>query len=271
MRVLRDSSWLYYIGVRMKIVYMCGVDFSDVLKRHSSTIDDVSVVMPENEPLFPTEAQKAIEDFLGERAIKVPYKQAEIARVLLDIDPDVIISIGWRRILGESLLNLLESRLVINIHPAILPQYKGYHTEPYVIINGEREHGITAHRLTKRLDDGDIFHQVKFPISNFSTTASIKKQTNDLMPEFVLELISLIRIGKIRGVPQDHALTKVVAPKRCPEDSRIDPEKSLSELYNSIRACDSKKYPAYFYLDGQKVFISMWRAEDTPREHELEL
>jgi methionyl-tRNA formyltransferase len=255
----------------MKIVYMWGVDFSDVLKQHASTIDDVYVVMPENEPLFPAEAQKSIEDLLGGRAIKVPYDQTVIARVLLDIDPDVIISMGWRRILSESLLNLLGSRLVINIHPAILPQYKGYHTEPYVIINGEREHGITAHRLTKGLDDGDVFHQVKFPISNFSTTASIKKQANDLMPVFVLELISLIRIGKIRGIPQDPALTKVVAPKRCPEDSRIDPGKPLNELYNSIRACDAKNYPAYFYLDGQKVFISMWRDQDAPREHELEL
>lgn len=255
----------------MKIVYMWGVDFSNVLKRHASTIDDVYVLMPENEPLFPTEAQNSIVNLLGGRAIKVPYDQIKIARILLDIDPDVIISMGWRRILGESILNLLESHLVINIHPAILPQYKGYHTEPYVIMNGEREHGITAHRLTKGLDDGDVLHQVKFPISSFSTTASIKKQATDLMPVFVLELISLIRVGKVRGLPQDSALTKVVAPKRCPEDSRIDPEKSLNELYNSIRACDSKKYPAYFYLDGQKVFISIWRAEDAPREHELEL
>lgn len=254
----------------MKIAYLWGVDFSDVLE-HCSSVDDVYVILPENEPHFPISSHETIKDYLGPRAIQVPYDQAEIARVLLEIDPDVIISMGWRRILGENLLNLLGGRLLLNIHPAILPQYKGYHTEPYVIINGEKEHGITAHTLTKGLDDGDIFHQVKFPISSFSTTASIKKQAHDLMPEFVRDLISIVRAGDAHAVPQDAALTKVVAPKRSPDDSQIDPGKPLTELYNLVRACDSKKYPAYFYLDGQKVFISMWRADDAPREHEFEL
>lgn len=254
----------------MKIAYLWGVDFSGVLE-YCSSADDVYVILPANEIHFPRESQKSIKDNLGSLAIQVSYDQAEIARILLEVDPDVIISMGWRRILGESLLNLLEGRLLLNIHPAILPQYKGYHTEPYVIINGEKEHGITAHRLTKGLDDGDIYHQVKFPISNFSTTASIKKQAHDLMPEFVRDLISIVRVGNPNAVPQDAALTKVVAPKRSPEDSQIDPAQPLTELYNLVRACDSEKYPAYFYLDGQKVFISMWRADDAPREHDFEL
>ncbi|WP_017906543.1 formyltransferase family protein, partial [Pseudomonas asplenii] len=183
----------------------------------------------------------------------------------------VIISMGWRRILGSDFFKLLENRLVINVHPAILPQYKGYHTEPYVIINEEHEHGITAHYLTPELDDGKIIHQLRFPISRFSTTASIKMQAHELMPQFLNELMSLIHRDLLTGTEQDPSLTKIVAPKRSPEDSEIDPTQPLIALYNSIRACDSKRYPAFFYLDGQKVFISLARAANTEREHPLEL
>lgn len=255
----------------MKIVYMWGVDFSNVLKVHSADMNSVYILMPESESGFPCAAQADIKKMLGGNAISITYDQAEIARVLLDINADVVISMGWRRILGEKLLTQLQESLLINIHPAILPQYKGYHSEPYVIINAEKEHGITAHRLTPGLDEGGIIHQKRFPISNFSTTASIKMQAYDCMPEFVEELLSIIGRNQFEEVPQDAALTKIVAPKRCPGDSEIDPSKPLIELYNMIRACDDKSYPAFFYLDGQKVFISIRRANDAPREHYLEL
>ncbi|NYH10303.1 methionyl-tRNA formyltransferase [Pseudomonas moraviensis] len=254
----------------MKVAYLWGVDFTNILKQPSD-IDDVYVILPVDEPNFPVLSQSAIRELLGARTIGVPYSEGSIIQALSEINPDVIISMGWRRVLGERVLDAFTDTLFINIHPAILPQYKGYHTEPYVIINGEVEHGITAHRLTKGLDEGGIFHQVRFPISKFSTTASIKKQAYDLMPEFVRELRSLLSEGRLLESAQDASLTKVVAPKRNASDSEINPEKTLSELFNQIRACDSRQYPAFFYVDGQKVFISMWRADDAQREHELEL
>lgn len=255
----------------MKIVYMWGTNYINILRAHSADITSVHVLMPDNEPHFPAAAQEAIREVLGERAIQVSYDQDEIANTLLQLNADVVISMGWRRIFGATLLSQLQDRLLINIHPAILPQYKGYHTEPYVIINAEKEHGITAHRLTQGLDDGDILHQLKFSISKFSTTASIKAQAHDRMPEFIGELLPLIVTGRVQEIPQDASLTKVVAPKRSPADSEVDPNVSLSDLYNIVRACDYENYPAFFYVDGQKIFISMRRADDSPREHDLEL
>lgn len=255
----------------MKIAYLWGVDFSNILMKHNTATDSVYVLLPDNEPQFPKETQVQIREQLADHAINVPYDQVKIAEQLLSIEADIVISMGWRRILGAEWFNTLQGRLLINIHPAILPQYKGYHTEPYVIINGEQEHGITAHHLTPELDDGKIIHQLRFPLSNFSTTASIKKQAYDLMPDFIGELMSLIHNGQIEGIAQDASLTKVTAPRRSPEDSQVDPEQPLADLYNRIRACDAGHYPAFFYMEGQKVFISMKRAADAQREHPLDL
>lgn len=191
--------------------------------------------------------------------------------MLLGLDVSVVILMGWRRIFEVDWFNDLRGRLLINVHPAILPDYKGYHTEPYIIINGEEEHGITAHHLTLGVDGGEIIHQVRFPISNFSTTASIKIQAKELMPRFLDELMFLILNDSITGTPQEPKSTKVIAPKRIQQDSEIDPKKTLVELYNFIRACDAENYPAFFYVGDQKVFISMWRAKDALREHFLDL
>ena len=255
----------------MKIVYLWGVDFHTVLGEELRAENDSYIILPANEPAFPEIQQRVVCKSLGERVIRVSYDQQEIARVILTLNPDVIISMGWRRILGKSLLDRLGGRMFLNIHPAILPEYKGYHTEPYVIMNDEKEHGITAHYLEEGLDSGDIFYQVKFPISRYSTTNSIKAQVRERMPMFIRELLANIRSGKSSRVVQDEYLNKVIAPKRRPEDSEVDPEKTLSELYNTIRACDAKQYPAFFYVNGERVFISIWRDENAYREHDLEI
>lgn len=255
----------------MKIVYLWGVDFHKVLGEELRGGNDSYVILPKNDPAFPEEQQSAICTALGKRVIRVSYDQEEIAEVILAINPDVIISMGWRRVLGTLLLERLGKRMFLNIHPAILPEYKGYHTEPYVIMNDEKEHGITAHYVEEGLDSGDIFYQIRFPISKFSTTNSIKAQVRERMPLFLRKLLSSIGSGKNHRVVQDECLNKVIAPKRRVEDSEIDPNKTLGELYNAIRACDAKHYPAFFYVNGERVFISIWRDENARREHDLEI
>ncbi|MGY2398112.1 formyltransferase family protein [Pseudomonas sp. SDO5271_S396] len=255
----------------MKIVYLWGSDFSVVLGEDLIRENDSYIVVPANDSAFPNDLQDGACKAFGDRVIKVSYDQEELVRVIEVLDPDVIISMGWRRILGGGVLQKLSGKIILNIHPALLPEYKGYHTEPYVIMNDEKEHGITAHYLEAGLDSGDIVHQARFSISKFSTTNSIKAQVNEIMPHFLRELFLIIRSGKIRRVVQDEKLNKIVAPKRRPQDSEIDSGKTLDELYDTLRACNDERYPAFFYVNGERVFISIWRDKEACREHDLEI
>ena len=79
------------------------------------------------------------------------------------------------------------------------------------------------------------------------------------MPKFVNELLELIEGGDYQIVNNDAGKTKIIASKRTPEDSKLDSTKSLDELFNKIRACDSTRFPAFFLIEGEKVYIKLSR------------
>jgi hypothetical protein len=58
-------------------------------------------------------------------------------------------------------------------------------------------------------------------------------------------------------------------PNRVPEHSRLDANLSLDALFNHIRAADPDDYPAYFFVDGEKVCVRLWRPERPPNEEDL--
>ena len=64
---------------------------------------------------------------------------------------------------------------------------------------------------------------------------------------------------------QDESLASTYNYMRTPNDSEINWNHSLKSLYNQIRACDPEKYPAFFYVNGEKVYIRLWR-ESKPEE-----
>ena len=67
------------------------------------------------------------------------------------------------RILGAALVKRWQGRM-INIHPSLLPLYKGLHTHARVLADGASEHGCTVHFVTPELDDGPILAQARVPI-----------------------------------------------------------------------------------------------------------
>lgn len=86
----------------------------------------------------------------------------------------------------------------INIHPSLLPKYKGLHTHRRVLEAGDKEHGCSIHFVTPELDDGPIIAQTKVPVFNQDKedvlALRVLQQENFLYPE-VLQNIALNRIG----------------------------------------------------------------------------
>ncbi len=77
--------------------------------------------------------------------------------------PDIICLAGFMRILTPDFVNQWEGRM-LNIHPSLLPKYRGLHTHARAIAAGDREAGCTVHVVTGDLDDGPILGQVRVPI-----------------------------------------------------------------------------------------------------------
>lgn len=173
------------------------------------------------------------------------------------LDYEVLISCGFSYIIKKSVID--KAIFAINSHPTLLPKYRGYRSGPFILINGETESGVTIHFLTEEMDKGDIILQQKFIVSKFDTTKSVYHKAVEIEGPLLYRALLSIFDGSFQRRQQNESEASEFHLIRTPKDSLIDWNKSLKELYNEIRACDSVDYPAYFMVDDQKVFIKLWR------------
>lgn len=91
---------------------------------------------------------------------------------LEDYKPDIICLAGFMRILTGGFTQHYEGRM-LNIHPSLLPKYKGLHTHARALENGDVEHGCTVHEVTAALDDGPILGQARLVVHADDTPDSL--------------------------------------------------------------------------------------------------
>lgn len=90
----------------------------------------------------------------------------------VNFSPDYFFSLYGRRIIPDSILSKVGKR-AINLHPSLLPSYKGCFSCPWVIINREKKTGITFHEIVKNIDAGDIFFQKEIELKGDETSFSL--------------------------------------------------------------------------------------------------
>ena len=88
----------------------------------------------------------------------------ELAKPLLDAKPDIVCLAGFMRVLTGGFVSQFQGWM-LNIHPSLLPKYKGLHTHARAIEAGDAEHGCTVHEVTAALDDGPILGQARLGIA----------------------------------------------------------------------------------------------------------
>jgi methionyl-tRNA formyltransferase len=174
-----------------------------------------------------------------------------------DICPDLIVVCGYKYIIPKEIFSIVKGGS-INIHPSMLPLYRGQHVINWAIINGESETGVTLHFLEETLDSGNIIAQKAVPI-HFEDNA--KKVHDRIYQEacFLLKkIITEYKLGKpLISKAQDSSISTFYNPRK-PEDGRINWNQSSITIYNLIRAL-SKPWPgAFSYFKDFKIII--WNA-----------
>ena len=87
-------------------------------------------------------------------------------------NPDIICLAGFMRILTSDFTRKWEGRM-LNIHPSLLPKYKGLHTHARALEAGDTEHGCSVHEVTAALDDGPILGQARISIAAGDTSDTL--------------------------------------------------------------------------------------------------
>lgn len=88
----------------------------------------------------------------------------ELARKLEEYQPHLVVLAGFMRILSPALVLKFHGRM-LNIHPSLLPKYKGLHTHRRALEAGDSEHGLSIHFVTEELDGGPVIVQAKVAIT----------------------------------------------------------------------------------------------------------
>ena len=176
-----------------------------------------------------------------------------------------LFSIGFPYILPKAALS--GRTLALNIHPTLLPKYRGPTTGTYILMNKEHESGSTVHFLTNEVDGGEIVAQSHVPLGPFDTVRSMQRKVYAAEPDLAVEALKKLDTGE-KPTPQNERFASVFPHVRKPADSEIDPSKPLRELVNQIRACDPDEYPAFFIFHGEKVCIRLWRPGKNSSEYD---
>jgi len=182
-----------------------------------------------------------------------PEKLDSAARALVtELKPDILVSFAYGKIFGPKFLDLFPLG-GINIHPSLLPKYRGPTPIPAAILNQEAETGITIQRLAAEMDSGDILIQEKLLLDGRETTASLSETMAQKAAELLPIVLRGIVAGTLRARAQDHsAATYCSLIKK--EDGLINWNKSAREIDAQMRAFDP--WPLSWTTHGElRLFI----------------
>jgi methionyl-tRNA formyltransferase len=138
--------------------------------------------------------------------LKIPVLQPEkLDRAFRDgvaeLDPDILVVVAFGKIFRERFLSLFPLG-GINLHPSLLPAYRGPSPIPAAILAGDAETGITVQRLALRMDEGDILAQERVRITADDTTQSLSATISQKGASLLATVLDRLSDGPVAGSPQ---------------------------------------------------------------------
>ena len=170
----------------MRIGIMCsgeGTNFENIV--HSCPDHEV-VLMVYNKKKC---GAKRRADLLGINSIRISSKREDdIIAIFGAYNVDLIVMAGWMRVVSKKFCDAFAGQ-IINLHPSLLPKYKGLHAVEQAFKSGDEVTGCTVHFVTEELDSGAIIKQQKVPILPDDTveslTRAIQQAEHHLLPSVI--------------------------------------------------------------------------------------
>ena len=175
--------------------------------------------------------------------------------------PDLIVVVAFGQILPKEILER-PRRGCINVHPSLLPRYRGAAPLNWTIIRGETTTGVTIMQMDEGMDSGAILLQEETAIGPHETVGELHDRLAVRGAQLLMETISMIEAGAIRRIPQDHAAA-TFAPRLKKEDGVIRWDADIQTIVRLIRGL-SPAPCAYTFFDGKILRIFQAVGIDTP-------
>jgi len=175
--------------------------------------------------------------------------------------PDLVVVAAFGQILPGEILEL--PRLgCINVHPSLLPKYRGAAPLNWTIIRGETRTGVTIMQMDEGLDSGDILLQEETDLHPNETVGELHDRLAVLGAEMLVKTIEMIEAGTVKKVAQDPAAV-TFAPRLKKEDGLIRWEAEVHDIISLIRGL-SPVPGAYSFWGGKTLKIYRTGGLDDP-------
>jgi len=259
----------------MKILFMGTDDFAvcSLLKLVESKHKLVGVV---TQPDRPSGRGRKIKESSVKKVAKkcsIPVFQPkrvsspDFVKKINELEPELVIVVAYGQILKEELL-CCPSIACINVHPSLLPKYRGAAPIQRSIINGEEKTGVTIMLMDEGEDTGDIITQKAVKIDKQDTAISLKEKLAKVAADILLEVVDYAEQGVIPHVRQNESLV-TYAPKLTKEEGEIDWSDSAEEIFNLVRG--TVPWPgAYTYYNGKMIKIISCQVEPEENLEDIE-
>jgi methionyl-tRNA formyltransferase len=252
----------------MKIVFMGTPQFAvaslDALITAGSNI--VGVITAPDKPAGRGQkvTQSAVKEYAVANGLKVlqpaNLKDPQFLQELKLLQADLQVVVAFRMLPEE--VWTMPVKGTINLHASLLPQYRGAAPINWVLINGEKESGVTTFFLKHEIDTGDILFTEKITLTGHETAGELHDRLMNKGAGLLVKTVKAVESGRYNEHPQSSLLTESVelktAPKIFKDHCNIDWNQPAETVYNLIRGL-SPTPAAYTTLNGKTFKI--YRAE----------
>jgi methionyl-tRNA formyltransferase len=153
-------------------------------------------------------------------------------------------------------------RASLVLHASNLPVGRGWSPHIWQIIGGAQEVTLSLLEAEDKVDSGRIWHQTTFLVPKHALWDEI----NERLFNAEIELIDLAvhEFDTVIPKPQDMATVSTYYPRRTPDASKLDAERSIASQFDLMRVCDPMRFPAFFELHGKKYKLTLEKINDKP-------
>lgn len=240
----------------MKVLFLGSPYFAvKILKRLlQSSHNVVAVVTQSDKPsgrgqkLMPTQ----VKQFATEKGIPV-YSFDKLSQHLDEIekiDYDIAVTASFGQILNEKFLSIAPC---INVHPSLLPKYRGATPIQSALLSGDKVTGVSIMEVVRAVDAGDVIAQKQVKIEEDDDYTTLQDKLADVGGDMLVEVLDLFALGQVKTFKQDDDKA-TFCRKLEKSDAFLDLNKTAFEIVNQSRAlCEMG---VFLLVDGQRLKVS---------------
>jgi methionyl-tRNA formyltransferase len=208
-------------------------------------------------PLYNNSIHSRIEKYCIQMSIHFEritnFKDNAFVEKIKILHPDLLVICHFQKIIHQDLIDVPKFGS-INLHPSLLPNYRGMAPQHWPILNGDKETGVTVHFIDEGVDTGDIIIQQKLVIEDSWYVFDLQNKMKPIYSTIIKDAVDIICEGKKKYFIQNNLDGSYYGRLRI-SDCQISLDISVRDAYNKVRAV------SFPYFGARFDDLIIWKAE----------